>query len=194
MTTVTPQLHKNTAKPHYVRTDCTRWPLSTDWDCTLWSLTHRLYSVTSYLQIVLCERAPTPGSLRFASALPTSHCVTPSLMRRCLNLNNFLVRTEEHWKKGMESDLVINRSKLNFHLNQRTVSREKYDWEQIRCCWFWNKGSWTGFTFLVLLVKLCGFLSCLLFNENLFSFYWSDGFCSVSDTYWPQYGLEYKLF
>ncbi|KYM75460.1 hypothetical protein ALC53_14156 [Atta colombica] len=36
-------------------------------------------------QIVDCERAPTPGSLRLASALPTSACVTPSLMRRCLN-------------------------------------------------------------------------------------------------------------
>ncbi|EGI69840.1 hypothetical protein G5I_01383 [Acromyrmex echinatior] len=36
-------------------------------------------------QIVDCERAPTPGSFRLASALPTSACVTPSLMRRCLN-------------------------------------------------------------------------------------------------------------
>ncbi|KYQ56705.1 hypothetical protein ALC60_04304 [Trachymyrmex zeteki] len=36
-------------------------------------------------QIVDCERAPTPGSLRLASALPTSACVTPSLIRRCLN-------------------------------------------------------------------------------------------------------------
>ncbi|PSN41410.1 hypothetical protein C0J52_16869 [Blattella germanica] len=35
-------------------------------------------------QMVDCERAPTPGSLRLASALPTSACVTPSLIRRCL--------------------------------------------------------------------------------------------------------------
>lgn len=34
----------------------------------------------SNLQIVLCERAPTPGSLRFASALPTSAWVTPSFV------------------------------------------------------------------------------------------------------------------
>ena len=39
----------------------------------------------SHLQMVLCDSAPTPGSLRFASALPTSHCVTPSLILRCLN-------------------------------------------------------------------------------------------------------------
>lgn len=31
-------------------------------------------------QIVLCDRAPTPGNLRFASALPTSACVTPSFV------------------------------------------------------------------------------------------------------------------
>lgn len=36
-------------------------------------------------QMVLCERAPTPGSLRLASALPTSAWVTPSLILRCLN-------------------------------------------------------------------------------------------------------------
>ena len=35
-------------------------------------------------QIVDCDRLPTPGILRCASALPTSACVTPSLMRRCL--------------------------------------------------------------------------------------------------------------
>ena len=40
-----------------------------------------------YLQMVLCDKAPTPGSLRFARALPTSHWVTPSLIRRCLNLS-----------------------------------------------------------------------------------------------------------
>lgn len=34
----------------------------------------------SNLQIVLCDRAPTPGSLRFANALPTSACVTPSFV------------------------------------------------------------------------------------------------------------------
>ena len=38
----------------------------------------------THLQIVLCERAPTPGSFKLASAFPTSHCVTPSLIRRCL--------------------------------------------------------------------------------------------------------------
>ena len=41
-------------------------------------------SWNTYLHIVLCERAPTPGSLRLARALPTSHCVTPSLIRLCL--------------------------------------------------------------------------------------------------------------
>ena len=35
--------------------------------------------------MVLWLRAPTPGSLRLASALPTSAWVTPSLIRRCLN-------------------------------------------------------------------------------------------------------------
>ena len=39
----------------------------------------------SDLQMVLWDSAPTPGSLRLASALPTSAWVTPSLMRRCLN-------------------------------------------------------------------------------------------------------------
>ena len=35
--------------------------------------------------MVLWDSAPTPGSLRLASALPTSAWVTPSLIRRCLN-------------------------------------------------------------------------------------------------------------
>ena len=52
-----------------------------------------------YLHIVLCERAPTPGSLRFAKALPTSHCVTPSLIRLCLkrsaNASNSLGRQKK---------------------------------------------------------------------------------------------------
>ena len=39
------------------------------------------------LQMVLCESAPTPGSLRLARAFPTSHWVTPSLIRLCLNLS-----------------------------------------------------------------------------------------------------------
>ena len=39
------------------------------------------------LQMVDCERAPTPGSLRLARAFPTSHWVTPSLIRLCLNLS-----------------------------------------------------------------------------------------------------------
>ena len=39
----------------------------------------------TYRQIVLWLSAPTPGSLRLASALPTSAWVTPSLIRRCLN-------------------------------------------------------------------------------------------------------------
>jgi hypothetical protein len=72
-------------------TDCTLWP---HLKVVLCDLAYRLYSVTSptdctqwpHLQIVLCERAPTPGSLRLAKALPTSHCVTPSLILRCLNL------------------------------------------------------------------------------------------------------------
>lgn len=34
----------------------------------------------SNLQIVLCDSAPTPGNLRFANALPTSACVTPSFV------------------------------------------------------------------------------------------------------------------
>ena len=37
--------------------------------------------------IVDCESAPTPGNFKFASALPTSACVTPNLMRLCLNLS-----------------------------------------------------------------------------------------------------------
>lgn len=41
----------------------------------------------AYLQMVLWERAPTPGNLRLARAFPTSACVTPNLMRRCLNLS-----------------------------------------------------------------------------------------------------------
>ena len=47
---------------------------------------------------MLWERAPTPGSLRFAKALPTSHCVTPSLIRLCLkrsaNASNSLGKTK----------------------------------------------------------------------------------------------------
>lgn len=38
-------------------------------------------------QIVDCESDPTPGNFRLARALPTSACVTPSLMRRCLNFS-----------------------------------------------------------------------------------------------------------
>lgn len=34
----------------------------------------------SNLQIVLCDSAPTPGNFKFASALPTSACVTPEKM------------------------------------------------------------------------------------------------------------------
>lgn len=32
----------------------------------------------SNLHIVLCDNAPTPGNFKFAKALPTSACVTPS--------------------------------------------------------------------------------------------------------------------
>lgn len=46
-----------------------------------------LFCFMLYLQIVDWERAPTPGSLRLAKAFPTSHCVTPSLIRLCLNFS-----------------------------------------------------------------------------------------------------------
>jgi hypothetical protein len=39
----------------------------------------------SNLQIVLCESAPTPGSFKFANALPTSACVTPSFVVKIRN-------------------------------------------------------------------------------------------------------------
>ena len=56
----------------------------------LWHIKEVLW-VTSVvkrdLQMVDCERAPTPGSLRLARAFPTSHWVTPSLIRLCLNLS-----------------------------------------------------------------------------------------------------------
>ena len=45
------------------------------------------FSSVTHLQMVLCERAPTPGSFRLARALPTSAWVTPSFILRCLNLS-----------------------------------------------------------------------------------------------------------
>ena len=40
----------------------------------------------TYLQIVLWLNDPTPGNFNFASACPTSHCVTPNLILLCLKL------------------------------------------------------------------------------------------------------------
>lgn len=36
----------------------------------------------SNLHMVLCDKAPTPGSFKLANAFPTSACVTPAFERR----------------------------------------------------------------------------------------------------------------
>ena len=85
---------------------------------------------------MLCERAPTPGSLRFAKALPTSHCVTPSLIRLCLkrsaNASNSL---------GRQKKLSITRKGLHIYfgiyLGSVSVSgRETW------VAWWWGWWGW----------------------------------------------------
>ena len=55
----------------------------------------------THLHIVLCERIPTPGSLRSARALPTSHCVASNLIRLCLKCS-----------ANISNNLKINKSQM----------------------------------------------------------------------------------
>ena len=114
-----------------------------------------------YLHIVLCERAPTPGSLRFAKALPTSHCVTPSLIRLCLkrsaNASNSL---------GRQKKISITRKGLHIYfdvyLGSVSVSGREtwvawwWGW------WGWPKEEWGDIIEVTLeeWLYMLGWLSC----------------------------------
>lgn len=72
----------------------------------------------SNLQIVLCDRAPTPGSLRLANALPTSACVTPSFV---LNVHGDIFTRVEEKKKEWEKNKKNNNNFLQMDLKKGTL-------------------------------------------------------------------------
>ncbi len=67
----------------------------------------------SNLHIVLCDNAPTPGNFKFAKALPTSACVTPSFGWKWKN-----------WEKREEKS---KKTQQKFFANNEMVSFRIWD-------------------------------------------------------------------
>lgn len=66
----------------------------------------------SNLQIVLCDSAPTPGSFRFANALPTSAWVTPSFVVNITRRDDVEEKEKRVGKKIKETTTIFCRWKL----------------------------------------------------------------------------------